>query len=523
MDCEKYKVESRVECDGYTGTLKYYGPVGDSRGLWLGVDWDDPARGKHNGIYKGIRYFKAWHQTSASFIRPGKATLGISCPEAIKARYGLVKDDLVGVDKDSLNSLQKEINAPFLELVGLSKVNKKQSKFDELEVVCIREQHISHTGKFGELKDLCPNIKELDISKNLINSWSIIESICFQLHFLSQLNVSENQLPTGNLSEFGDKFKSMKCLTMNKMNYNWEDIENCIIMFPSIQELFISFNIISIILEPQNKNWCQLRSLALEGNLIKSSNDILKLGLLPCLEYVNLNSNQIEKIYFPNINPSGKTEFFPALKRLHLCDNKISEWQSVSELEKITNLQELKFKGNPVVENESMENARELIIAKISNLKFLNGTEILRDERRGAEYDYLKLYLSKWQECIKDVKKKHQFDVEHPRFSILVTKYGISDIPLPKTKVKMMSNVINVEFISLDDPIKPTVIKRKLLKNIEVQKIIGLTQRLFKTGGKIPTLSFKQKNLSKEVPLDKPLQELKYFSIQDGDQIMVRW
>lgn len=30
--------------------------------------------------------------------------------------------------------------------------------------------------------------------------------------------------------------------------------------------------------------------------------------------------------------------------------------------------------------------------------------------------------------------------------------------------------------------------------------------------------------LSKEeIPLDKPLQELSYYSIQDGDQVLVRW
>lgn len=60
----------------------------------------------------------------------------------------------------------------------------------------------------------------------------------------------------------------------------------------------------------------------------------------------------------------------------------------------------------------------------------------------------------------------------------------------------MVSNVITVEFVCPDDPRQPRGIKRKLLKDMEVQKMIGLVQRLFKTGGKIPTLSFISQDVS---------------------------
>lgn len=72
---------------------------------------------------------------------------------------------------------------------------------------------------------------------------------------------------------------------------------------------------------------------------------------------------------------------------------------------------------------------------------------------------------------------------------------GISDIPSPKVKVEMVSNVITVEFVCPDHPNQPRGIKRKLLKDMEVQKVIGLAQRLFRTGGKIPRLSFIQQNV----------------------------
>ena len=70
-------------------------------------------------------------------------------------------------------------------------------------------------------------------------------------------------------------------------------------------------------------------------------------------------------------------------------------------------------------------------------------------------------------------------------------------MPAPQTKSEMASNVITVEFVCPNDPNQPKGIKRKLLKDMNVQKVVGLAQRLFKTGGKIPELSFVQQKVQK--------------------------
>lgn len=85
-------------------------------------------------------------------------------------------------------------------------------------------------------------------------------------------------------------------------------------------------------------------------------------------------------------------------------------------MDKLPNLEDLKFRENPILKNETVETARQLIIARIANLKILNGTEIFPVERRGAEYDYLKLYLPKWLET----EKRISFVNEHPRYLILI-------------------------------------------------------------------------------------------------------
>ena len=42
------------------GTILYEGPVPPTKGTWLGIEWDDPARGRHSGVYDktGVRYFE---------------------------------------------------------------------------------------------------------------------------------------------------------------------------------------------------------------------------------------------------------------------------------------------------------------------------------------------------------------------------------------------------------------------------------------------------------------------------------
>lgn len=52
------KVGLRVCIGAYTGIARYVGPIPGTDSLWVGIQWEDSSRGKHDGIYNGIRYFK---------------------------------------------------------------------------------------------------------------------------------------------------------------------------------------------------------------------------------------------------------------------------------------------------------------------------------------------------------------------------------------------------------------------------------------------------------------------------------
>ena len=52
-----YYIGQRLSLKSQLCTVRYIGQVTNKPGEWLGVEWDDTARGKHNGTHNGVSYF----------------------------------------------------------------------------------------------------------------------------------------------------------------------------------------------------------------------------------------------------------------------------------------------------------------------------------------------------------------------------------------------------------------------------------------------------------------------------------
>ncbi|PNF32444.1 Tubulin-specific chaperone E [Cryptotermes secundus] len=490
------KPGQRVELCGYYGTVRYVGEVPPTRGTWLGVDWDDPTRGKHSGTHEGEKYFSTRHPTSGSFVRLEKVNLGRSCPAAIRDRYGEVKnDETAGIDKEDLSLVQCKINAPFLEVVGFDKVNRKQSQFQNLLVVWLRGHNVSGPGEQGELMQLCPNIKELDLSRNLIHSWQSLSRIADQLRHLRVLNISENQMqiPPQPIIYQGS-FQVLEHIIMGRMEYSWSQILDCALMWLSVETLQVPFNNITTLETPPDEILQHVKSLDLEGNSVNDWREINKLGTLPCLEYLNISHVGVSEVYFPVFQAEQKTRLFSTLKHLYLSRNNIHSWESINELDKLLHLEDLGFHENPVLQEENEETARQLVIARIGNIKTLNRVVITNDERKGAEIDYLKKYGVIWGTAAKplDIKNPKStlvtFLQTHPRYPLLVDKYGAPDVREYKTPNISRTKLITVNIFCPDHGGKSY--RKKVPQSMRVQNLIGLAQRLFNTGTKIPKLVY---------------------------------
>lgn len=107
--------------EGFTGTVRYIGflvlgaqggpqltgepPGVQKEDIWIGIQWDDPLQGRHDGCVNGIRYFCcccchlsqhgqqqpsaacSHSSTGASFVRPHKLHKPMTFRDAILVRY----------------------------------------------------------------------------------------------------------------------------------------------------------------------------------------------------------------------------------------------------------------------------------------------------------------------------------------------------------------------------------------------------------------------------------------------------
>ena len=131
-----------------------------------------------------------------------------------------------------------------------------------------------------------------------------------------------------------------------------------------------------------------LTEVNLSNNPITEWSDVCRLSsILPNLKTLALNECSIKNIEFPKDDTSNMKEksiesnatWFPSLSMLQISSCKIDNWASVEALN-VLSLAHLKFKFNPILETESRETCRQLTIAAIKSLTYLNGSYIEKQE-----------------------------------------------------------------------------------------------------------------------------------------------
>jgi dynactin complex subunit len=55
---EHLDIGSRIQVGKDGATILFIGSVAGTKGDWLGIEWDDATRGKHNGTHQGVPYFE---------------------------------------------------------------------------------------------------------------------------------------------------------------------------------------------------------------------------------------------------------------------------------------------------------------------------------------------------------------------------------------------------------------------------------------------------------------------------------
>ncbi|XP_027626642.1 tubulin-specific chaperone E isoform X2 [Tupaia chinensis] len=481
----------RVEVNGEYATVRFFGIVPPVAGPWLGVEWDNPERGKHDGSHEGTVYFKCRHPTGGSFIRPNKVNFGIDFLTAVKNRY-VLEDGPEDAREQTVTFGNKPV-----ETVGFDSVAKQQSQLSRLREISLRSCAVSSAGDPGGVAQTCPNIRKVDLSRNLLPSWGEVVHIAEQLKHLQVLNLSENKLqfPCTSASPTGT-FSALKVLVLNHTGVTWAEVLRCAPGWPVLEELYLECNGIRISERPTDVLQT-VKLLDLSSNPSIEENQLSLIAYLPRLEQLILSDIGISSIHFPDAGIGGKTSMFPSLRYLVVNDNQISQWAFINELDKLPSLHALSCIRNPLTAgSRDAQTTRQLIIAKVGQLTALNKCEILPEERRGAELDYRKAFGLEWkkagghQDPDRD-RPSEAFLAAHPRYPALCLKYGApEDGELKIQQPFMLKNQLLSLKIKYPNHLDQKVLEKQLPDSMTVQKVKGFLSRLLKVPASELVLSY---------------------------------
>lgn len=186
---QNWYIGQRVSFEGHLCTVRYVGELSGQKGEWLGVEWDDAARGKHDGKHGNEQIFHCLSpsSTAASFIRPSrKPDPERTVLEAIKYKYGQADRN------ESERNDVVIISGKVAEEVGFEKIAKEQAHLMDLRVVLIDQLNVVGVAAPDSgaaviqaaqqmLLSVCPNITELHIGYNPIETWQKVAEICLNL------------------------------------------------------------------------------------------------------------------------------------------------------------------------------------------------------------------------------------------------------------------------------------------------------------------------------------------------------
>ncbi|XP_077024509.1 tubulin-specific chaperone E isoform X2 [Tamandua tetradactyla] len=516
----------RVEVNGEHATVHFFGLIPPVAGLWLGVEWDNPKRGKHDGSHEGTVYFKCRHPTGGSFVRPNKVNFGVDFLTAVKKRY-VVEDEPEEDGKEQIITIG---NKP-VETVGFDSIRKQQSQLSKLQEISLRNCVVNCAGEKGEIATTCPNIREIDLSKNLLSSWDEVIHIADQLKHLEVLDLSENKLkfPSGSPSLSGT-LSALKVLVLSRTGITWAEVLSCASGWPVLEELYLQSNNIFISERPTDVLQ-MVKLLDLSSNQLIDEHQLFLIAYLPRLEQLILSDIGISSIHFPDAGIGCKTSMFPSLQYLVVNDNQISQWSFINELDKLQSLHSLSCLRNPLTEgNKEAQTKRQFIIARIGQLKTLNKCKILPDERRGAELDYQRAFGNEWRKAgghqnPDKNRPNKEFLAAHPRYQLLCLKYGApEDGELKIQQPSVLKNqllTLKIKYPNQDDR---KIIEKQLPDSMTIQKVKGLLSRLLKVPVSELLLSYESTKMpGREIELENNQQSLQFYSVENGDCLLVRW
>ncbi|GLB34783.1 putative CAP_GLY [Lyophyllum shimeji] len=367
-------VGTRIRLAGHSGTVRFVGNVDRTTGAWLGIEWDDPRRGKHGGCKEGKRYFSCRVPNAGSFIRPSANIF-----------YGASG---AGV---------------------FSWSNRGRS-------LSLDDQDVARCDPPGKIRETCPSIRGLDLSTSLIPSWDVVALIAQELPTLQKLCLNRNRLqPATDFSVMKKAFLHLTELQLNGTLLTWLEMQTATAAMPNLRLIEMGYNSLTRLQTATDKHPSRndtIQVINLDSNACSDWMNIREsLSHYTSLQRLMVTSNCIDTIPFPEDPQQG----LRTVKHISLSYNKIDAWSNIDALSSwCPGLETLTMTGNPLT---SQVHSRPFTIARIPSLLALDGTTISHKERADSEI----LYLSY---VIREPGSEDQRRQAHPQWNNLCKKHG---------------------------------------------------------------------------------------------------
>lgn len=471
-------VGQRRSYDGALCTVRYVGEVaGTAGGTWFGVEWDDPTRGKHDGVHKGVRYFTCSQRsrpppvvlvgdvphpalvaaptTPASFVRPTRpADLPWTFLEAVRGKYAS-EATTDATDENRAGTVpgrQIVISGKVAEEVGFDKVRRQLAQIEMLRVVILDGQCVVSEGDpdgpnaLSQIQTTCPSITELDLSRNLFTDFATVAAICRELPRLRGLRVNGNRVSVGEGSAYLGSFDGVRELAVEETFLSWAEMGHMTANFPALTSLAAGSNQLTALTPalPMASLATTLTTLNLEFNDFTALSDLASLSELQALRNLHLKGCRIAQVTAKDAAPFA---FSPALTYVDLSYNLVTAWAFVDALPDVfPGMVSLRFAHNPIYNNPNLdsepasstttttttssnttastEESYMVAVGRLAHLRTLNFSNITPTDRANAEMFYLSRIAKQMAAVPADSAAEAAVVARHRRYAELCTLYG---------------------------------------------------------------------------------------------------
>ncbi|EJD02198.1 RNI-like protein [Fomitiporia mediterranea MF3/22] len=411
-DYDTPRLGRRISLQGNKGTIKYIGEVLSTQGTWLGIEWDNPDRGKHSGSKDGKQ-----KPGSGSFIRPSPSiSYGQTFLRALISKYVELPHTTGQKETVILGSSNGAIE---VEAIGLDKVRGKLARLERLREISLDTEDVAFADPSGDIRKTCPNVRSLDLSNSLLSSWETVALIAAELSSLQVLSLNRNRFSElSDASNLRSAFLALEELRLNETMITWSEVIRLIPIMPNLRVLELGYNDIDRLngsATDHHLSATKLELLNLDANKLQDWSDIMiSISASTKLDRLILTSNQLQQI--PQAPPE-QTVVLPNIEHIGLQDNLLSEWRNLDALNVwLPNLKTLNMSGNPLFSGSI--DFRQQAIVRLPSLESLNGTAISIKERTDSEIYYLSQISRNSQKSMEERER------EFPRWRELCAKHG---------------------------------------------------------------------------------------------------